>query len=423
MREKKQWRKSINQGELQQTLEQASRKKEVEKQQSAIPDSDLFKVAAKGSSSGSLKKQREKLLETRFKEKERLHSSKYEEVTVKKLVQKKQPVNVPKMSADEDPENEFADLWIDEKANFSTSRNLNQFKNFSGRSRTVVKAVVLPLAGQSINPNAADHKAVIEQVVQEEKRDVEEVQKRLKTLKPYLFKEGEEKKPASIIREGLLTKEGEDLVAESSDGEGDGIEIKNKPVDRKKKKTRTEKNLKLVKRLRRQGQEDERKDKRFNKQINSLPALFKDHQAKEKQIEIGMEERRVKEETEKTLQEQKGLITKSSLIGRYKYKMRKTDFQTEDELAGSLRTARSKGTVADLIVERYDSVFRRNLIEPDMPLGGDKKRARKGKYKWHNSRGGTGAEEMAKQNAEKKSKNEQKKASGQSMLKNDLILI
>ena len=39
-----------------------------------------------------------------------------------------------------------------------------------------------------------------------------------------------------------------------------------------------------------------------------------------------MEERRVKEETEKTLQEQKGLITKSSLIGRYKYKMRKTDF-------------------------------------------------------------------------------------------------
>ena len=56
-------------------------------------------------------------------------------------------MNVPKMSADEDPENEFADLWIDEKANFSTSRNLNQFKNFSGRSRTVVKAVVLPLAG------------------------------------------------------------------------------------------------------------------------------------------------------------------------------------------------------------------------------------------------------------------------------------
>jgi hypothetical protein len=76
-----------------------------------------------------------------------------------------------------------------------------------------------------------------------------------------------------------------------------------------------------------------------------------------------------------------------------------------------------------LLVERYDSIFRRNLIEPEMPLGGDKKRSRKGKYKWHNSKGGTGATAMAKENSERKLKNTAKAASGPSMLKSDLILI
>ena len=91
-------------------------------------------------------------------------------------------------------------------------------------------------------------------------------------------------------------------------------------------------------------------------------------------------------------------MQRPALLGRYKYKMRKTDFQTEEELAGSLRTMRVKATPADLLVERYDSVFRRGLIEPDMPIGGDKKRNRKAKFKWHNSRGGAGAEKLAKKN-------------------------
>jgi hypothetical protein len=46
------------------------------------------------------------------------------------------------------------------------------------------------MAGQSYNPSAKDHKEVIQKVVEEEKQEVELVQKRLRTLKPYLFKEG-----------------------------------------------------------------------------------------------------------------------------------------------------------------------------------------------------------------------------------------
>ena len=42
--------------------------------------------------------------------------------------------------------------------------------------------------------------------------------------------------------------------------------------------------------------------------------------------------------------------------------MRKTDFQTEEELSGNLRTLKPQGK-GDLITERYDSIFRRNLME------------------------------------------------------------
>lgn len=92
MRDKKAWRKSIDQGALQATLEQNNRLKEVEAQRSAIADSELFTVAKKATLSDkdkSLKQKREKLRKDRFKEKERTTTSKYEEEIVKKLIQKR----------------------------------------------------------------------------------------------------------------------------------------------------------------------------------------------------------------------------------------------------------------------------------------------------------------------------------------------
>ena len=45
----------------------------------------------------------------------------------------------------------------------------------------------------------------------------------------------------------------------------------------------------------------------------------------------------------------------------------------EDELAGSIREINPVGQ-ADLLRERFDSVFRRNMVEPDAPWEFDKKR-------------------------------------------------
>lgn len=84
--------------------------------------------------------------------------------------------------------------------------------------------------------------------------------------------------------------------------------------------------------------------------------------------------------------------------------MRKTEFQSEEELAGSLRALKAKATPADLLVERYDSIFRRNLVEPEAPIGGDRKRNRKAKFKWHNSKGGKEAAKLDKMNKKEKAK-------------------
>ena len=75
-----------------------------------------------------------------------------------------------------------------------------------------------------------------------------------------------------------------------------------------------------------------------------------------------------------------GIITKPKNLGRFKYKQRRLDYQMEDELSGSLRQMRPLGN-DDLLQDRFDSIFRRNLVEPDAPTQNEKRRQKKQKYK------------------------------------------
>jgi len=75
--------------------------------------------------------------------------------------------------------------------------------------------------------------------------------------------------------------------------------------------------------------------------------------------------------------------------------------------------------------ERFDSVFRRNLVELDAPTNDEKKRSQKRMYKWRSrntkAMGGTLAEKIKKKNDKLKRKNDEK--SSNSFLKDDLIMI
>ncbi len=167
MREKKSWRKTIDQEDLLQTLETQNREKEIQSKRENLKDSDLFKVnVAKGE---GLKQKRDKLRRDRFREKEQKEKSHYEEEIVKKLIkkeenkkqQKQQQTNQKKKDEDED---ELADIWNDGNG-FNQSKTIEKFRNFKEKSTTKVKAVVVPLSGQSYNPSGKDHKEVIEKVV------------------------------------------------------------------------------------------------------------------------------------------------------------------------------------------------------------------------------------------------------------------
>lgn len=88
MREKKPWKKPIEEEES--ILKGVSEKNQVkheEARKSTIKDDELFKVNV---SKDGLKNKREKLKKDRFKEKERANKSDYEEVMVKRLVEKVQ---------------------------------------------------------------------------------------------------------------------------------------------------------------------------------------------------------------------------------------------------------------------------------------------------------------------------------------------
>ena len=69
-------------------------------------------------------------------------------------------------------------------------------------------------------------------------------------------------------------------------------------------------------------------------------------------------------------------------------------------MAGSLRQLKAQGQ-DDLLRDRFDSVFRRNLVELDAPTTAEKKRQRKRAYKFKDRQGtayGSLAEKLDKKN-------------------------
>jgi hypothetical protein len=98
---------------------------------------------------------------------------------------------------------------------------------------------------------------VIDRVIAEETKDVKEIQRQLRTLKPHLFKDNEGAAAQPQIKEGSIKKKADSSSDEEEDEVSDdeiGDERTNaKPVDRLRKLTKTDRNLKLIKKLRNQA--------------------------------------------------------------------------------------------------------------------------------------------------------------------------
>lgn len=210
---------------------------------------------------------------------------------------------------------------------------------------------------------------------------------------------------------------------EDSDDDVVAFEIKNPAVSRLDKLTKTEKNRKLLKRKRREEEDVLKSKKTQEKEFGRIPSIIGTLKKEAKENKAFLEQLEKERKEELLLQKKSGIINNASRIGRYKYKMRKTDFQPEEDLSGNLRTIKPIGA-DNMLEERFDSIFRRNLLAPDAKEGDDKKRVRKAKYKFHLSKSEKDKTTRLKEKNDKRKKANEEMGQGRvGLLKNDLILI
>ena len=99
-----------------------------------------------------------------------------------------------------------------------------------------------------------------------------------------------------------------------------------KAVDRLKKKTKKELNKKIVRKAQEEVLQALREDKNLDHQVDILHTLIRQDENETKRL-AKAEALRVKlAKEEKDRQEKLGVVRKSVVVGRFKYKMKKTDF-------------------------------------------------------------------------------------------------
>jgi hypothetical protein len=124
--------------------QQAARAEEVE----TLKDSALFTV---NKGADRLQQKRAALAADRFKAKtENGHLKSKTELALLKRLMNKGP-SVPQKKEEVD---EFANLW---ETPLNEPKARTNFREFTNKATTKVKAVIFPLSGQSVNPSASAH--------------------------------------------------------------------------------------------------------------------------------------------------------------------------------------------------------------------------------------------------------------------------
>ena len=171
-------------------------------------------------------------------------------------------------------------------------------------------------------------------------------------------------------------------------------------------KTQAERNRIKENKAKLQALKEKKEKEKFNKDIDRIDNVMKQAE-NESKAHINKLDKKYKEQHyELQRQEKLGEVNKPRKVGRWKYKMRKNDYQLEDDLSGNLRQMKPLGN-ASLLDDRFDSIFRRNLIEPNAHDNLDKKRIRKIKYKFTN-RIGSKTVDMHHENLAAKKRNDQR---------------
>lgn len=234
--------------------------------------------------------------------------------------------------------------WLTDetKRNLLRNRSLHKIK----KQPTQLKAIEPPHPGLSVNPSFLDHQDILKQVVEITKSEIKKEQKLIRaTAVPRTIKGENSEDDVDIKEETEIKTEPE------SDGEEDskqGILLPNRKTRQQRRKAR-ELNEQ-------QRQQMERKEKlRQESDVYRIKKLKK--QITEAETES---KRKLQKKVDEKIQHEKfGQLR----LGKHKYKPLKPEPLLSDEMGGSLLTD-AKNSIADLTLERFKSLQKRNLIEP-----------------------------------------------------------
>jgi nucleolar protein 53 len=322
----KNWRKNIDVTGLEHEIEAKKDQEKLENEvRRKLKEQPLFFIDKKPDGPA----QRTPLAADRFKQKPREHTE-TEARTISKLVakaQRKAEERNQKNNASVNKKNADDDLWADEEP--ITSRTVGKGQG---------PAVLPPHEGQSYNPSYKSHKDLLQKVVEEE----------------------------------TLKDRAENQVIEIERQRYSDIHVPKLIKSVKERKEAREKWQRKV-------------EKKIEHDLLYLKKIKKEIEVEDQEKKKKLEER-AKEEAEEERLAAEGKIIRTKRVNRNLYHHPGTDFQLTSELKPNLRTIKVTGSLAR---DRFDSIFRRNLIEK---TGYEKKKKNKGskhpKFKFHTTERG-----------------------------------
>jgi len=247
----------------------------------------------------------------------------------------------------------LGDEWLSDNAkrNLLRNRSLHKIK----KPTTELKAIEPPHPGLSVNPSFADHQAILQKVVDLTKAEITKEQKLIRATSTPKYVKGDTDEEADIKEEIDVKSE-----PESDDEDSKAGILKPKP------KTRSQK---------RKAWELNEQQRALQEKKNKLKQEAEVFRIKSLRKEITAAEKECKEKLQKKIDRKINHARFGQLhLSKHKYKPLKPDPLLSDEMAGTF-LGDAKNSIADLTLERFKSLQKRNLIEPTV------KQSMKRKYK------------------------------------------
>lgn len=233
--------------------------------------------------------------------------------------------------------------WLSDETKRNLVRNRSVHK--VTKPSTEIKAVEHPHPGLSVNPSFVDHQAILKETLDITKAEIKKEQRLIrKTAVPKGAKQ-EADNEMDIKEEVDIKSEPE---SDSDDDSKSGI-LRPKPKTRSQKRKARELN-------------EQQRDLQTKKERAKLEAdVFRIKTFKRELTEADkLSKIKLTKKVDKKIQHEKfGQLD----LSKHKYQPLKPNPLLSDEMAGSLLTD-AKNSIADLTLERFKSLQKRNLIEP-----------------------------------------------------------